>query len=80
MDLGNLFFTLGISTKDFDKKIEGEIQKAKQLKDELQKALSGIKLGDSKQAAEAAKLMAEANRENAAAAKLAAQAEREKVS
>ena len=22
MDLGNLFFTLGISTKDFDKKIE----------------------------------------------------------
>jgi predicted O-linked N-acetylglucosamine transferase (SPINDLY family) len=79
MDLGNLFFTLGISTKDFDKKMEAEIEKAKLLKTELQNILKGTKLGVTKENAEAAKLMAEANRENAAAAKLAAQAEREKV-
>jgi hypothetical protein len=45
MDLGNMFFTLGISTKDFDKKMEDEIVKAKKLKEELQNMLSGTKLG-----------------------------------
>jgi hypothetical protein len=78
-DLGNLFFTLGLSTKDFDKKIEDEIKRAQQLKKELQEALSGISLGNGKEAAEAARIMAEANKMNAEASRAAAQAERERV-
>ena len=44
MDLGNMFFTLGLSTKDFDKKMEDEIKKAKNLREEMQNALKGIRL------------------------------------
>jgi hypothetical protein len=77
-DLGNLFFTLGISTKDFDKKMEDEIKKAQQLKKELQEALKGTSLGADKSSAEAMKLMAEANKLNAEANKIAAQTERSK--
>lgn len=76
MDLGNLFFTLGLSTKDFDKKMEDEIKKAKNLREEMQNALKGITLGGDTRSLDALKLQAEANKLNAEAALMRAKAEK----
>lgn len=76
MDLGNMFFTLGLSTKDFDKKMEDEIKKAKNLREEMQNALKGITLGGDTRSLDALKLQAEANKLNAEAALMRAKAEK----
>ena len=76
MDLGNLFFKLGLSSKDFDDKMEKEIEKAKMLKKELQEALKGTSLGGDKSSAEAMKILAEARKLNAEAKKLETQSEK----
>ena len=76
MDLGNMFFTLGLSTKDFDKKMEDEIKKAKNLREEMQNALKGITLGGDTRSLDALKLQAEANKLNAEAALMRANAEK----
>ena len=76
MDLGNMFFTLGLSTKDFDKKMEDEIKKAKNLREEMQNALKGITFGGDTRSLDALKLQAEANKLNAEAALMRAKAEK----
>lgn len=50
MDLGNIFFRLGLNTGDFDKKLQDELKNAKDAAKEISKAFENINMASKKAA------------------------------